>query len=204
MHIENAMSDKIMQIRAYYWQNVLSMKRFLGRETISKDEEATEMQSLVLEILIEVLWDIETIEGEGRQRGERTIESVLCRADLVTKEVVEGEMKAKLKYDAREGFDEPHGDVWILQDSICLVEDNVTQLRWSFYECSRQVGYDTHGEDIIRQSGNDACNEEVGENPRIYSVEGKIAALLSRVEGIEGMVLGQVQFFSRIASRTTE
>ena len=82
----------------------------------------------------------------------------------MTKDVVEGEVTAKLKYDAREGFDERHGDVWILQDYIRLVEDDVTQLQWGFYECSRQVFYDTHGEDIIRQSGNDACNGEAGEN----------------------------------------
>ena len=75
VHIEIAMSDKIMQIWAWDWQNVFSMKRFLGRETISKDEEPTEMQSLVPGIL-EVLWDIETIEGEGRRRGERTMEYV--------------------------------------------------------------------------------------------------------------------------------
>ena len=112
------------------------------------------MQSLVPGILIEVLWDIELIKWEGRRRGERSLASVWWRAELLSKEVVEGRVQGKLKYVAREGFDEQHATVWILPDYIRLIEDDTTQLRWRYYECSGQVSYKTDGENTIRQREN--------------------------------------------------
>lgn len=47
-------------------------------------------------VLIKVLWDIELTKKEGRREGERTISSLWWRAQLVSIQVTNGKVKAKI------------------------------------------------------------------------------------------------------------
>ena len=105
---------------------------------------------LVPGVFIEVLWDIELTKKEGRREGERTMSSVWWRAQLVSTQVANGKVKATIRYDARDGFQEQLGEVWILPKHVQIVDDELTQLRWRFYECSGNVTYDLDEDQRMR------------------------------------------------------
>ena len=165
------------------------------------------LEGLAVGVFVEVLWDVQSTVQAGRRRGETESSTVWWRAEILSVEDAEpGSRKTKLKYDSGHGMNSQSLWYTFFAFHTQLLDDEGTQLRWRYLECSGDISYerDLNG-NTASQNRNSVIEDHMFDNntlislnTKIFKFQAQIAGLMANVDSLQRVMLYQAAIVQAI------
>ena len=147
-------------------------------------------------VILEILWDVERYPTEGRRARQRVTESVWWRAEVLEVTQEGGRVVAKVKYDSMHGFKSQDAQLHVFPSHVQPIDDQeVTQLRWKFFESSGNSPRDFS----VGDGKHDGHGFQLEDGHRATMMQQKIDELSGRIQHVERLTVSKRKVFSHVS-----